>query len=67
MSHLRSIDGQEPLLSRDSLAERMDCSIDTIDRMRDAGMPAVRWGRKFVRFRYSECMAWLDQQTRKAA
>lgn len=67
MNHLRAVPTDEPLLSRESLAERMECSVDTIDRMRAAGMPAVRWGKKFVRFRYSECMAWLNDQTRKAA
>jgi excisionase family DNA binding protein len=67
VSHLRAIDAQEPLLSRESLAERLECSVDTVDRMRDDGMPSVRWGRKFIRFRYTDVVRWLDDQTRKAA
>jgi hypothetical protein len=30
-------------------------------------MPFVRWGRKFIRFRYTDVVRWLDDQTRKAA
>jgi predicted DNA-binding transcriptional regulator AlpA len=65
--HLRSVESLEPLLSRESLAERLECSVDSVDRMRKAGMPAVRWGRKFVRFRYSDVVRWLDDQTQRAA
>lgn len=67
MTHLRAIDAQEPLLSRERLAERLECSVDSVDRMRAAGMPSIRWGRKFVRFRYSDVIRWLDDETRKAA
>lgn len=65
--HLRPVDPQEPLLTRESLAERLECSVDSVDRMRREGLPCVRWGRKFVRFRYTEVMRWLDDETRKAA
>ena len=66
MAELRRIDGQEPLLSREALAELWDCSVDSIDRMREDGMPCLRWGRKFVRFRYSEAKRWLDDQQEAA-
>ena len=66
VAELRRIDGQEKLLSRESLAERWECSVDVIDRMREDGLPSIRWGRKFLRFRYSECVAWLERQQEAA-
>jgi hypothetical protein len=54
-------------LSRESLAERLECSVDSIDRMRRDGMPSIVWGRRLRRFRYTDVVAWLDEQTREAA
>jgi phage terminase Nu1 subunit (DNA packaging protein) len=67
VTHLRSVPSQEPLLSRESLAERLECSVDSIDRMRRDGMPSIVWGRRLRRFRYTDVVAWLDEQTREAA
>jgi phage terminase Nu1 subunit (DNA packaging protein) len=67
LSHLRPVNAQEPLLSRRSLAERLECSVDSVDRMRAAGMPSLRWGRQLVRFRYSDVIRWIEGQHEEAA
>lgn len=60
MTHLRAIDAQERLLTREELADRWSVSPDTVDRMRADGLPEIRWGRRMVRFRYSDCVRWLE-------
>jgi excisionase family DNA binding protein len=56
----------DELVTREELAEIMRVSVPTIDRMKRAGMPAVTWGRRLVRFRVREAMAWAEQQHRAA-
>lgn len=58
MAELRPI--PDELVTRQELAEIMRVSVPTIDRMRAAGMPAVTWGRRLVRFRVREAMAWAE-------
>ena len=62
---LRPIRGE--LVTREELAEIMRVSVPTIDRMRRAGMPAVTWGRRLVRFRVNDAIAWAETQERNAA
>lgn len=52
----------EELATRQELAKMMRVSVRTIDAMRAAGMPCVTWGRRLVRFRPSEAMAWAEEQ-----
>lgn len=66
-SHLRPVPAQEALLTKTGLAELWNCSTDTIERMQAQGLPSVRWSKKFLRFRLSECVAWLDEQQDKVA
>jgi excisionase family DNA binding protein len=65
VTHLRAVDAQEPLISRETLAQRLETSVDTVDRMRKDGMPCVRWGRRLLRFRYTDVVRWLDQETKR--
>jgi phage terminase Nu1 subunit (DNA packaging protein) len=46
------------LLTRAELADRMRCSVKTIDRMKADGMPHVTWGRRMVRFEPHAAMSW---------
>jgi predicted DNA-binding transcriptional regulator AlpA len=48
----------EPYVDRREMARLMGVSVATIDRMRRDGMPAVTWGRRLIRFRPSESLAW---------
>lgn len=57
----------DELVTRDELALLMRVSVSTIDRMHKEGMPAVTWGRRLIRFRVREAMAWAEQQHREAA
>jgi hypothetical protein len=50
------------LVTRQELASLMRVSVPTIDRMRREGMPCVTWGRRLVRFRVGEAIAWAEQQ-----
>jgi hypothetical protein len=52
----------ESLLTRHELAERMRVSVATVDRLRRAGMPCVRWSPGTVRFRPMEAMAWAENR-----
>jgi phage terminase Nu1 subunit (DNA packaging protein) len=47
-----------------ALAELLRVSVPTVDRMRRDGMPCVTWGRRLIRFRASECVAWLEDRER---
>jgi excisionase family DNA binding protein len=64
LSELRPV--PDELVTREELAEIMRVSVPTIDRMKRAGMPAVTWGRRLVRFRVREAMAWAEQQQQAA-
>lgn len=55
-------DWPEPYITRTRLAERMGVSVQTVDRMRRAGMPSVQWGRRTRRFLASECIRWAIAQ-----
>jgi phage terminase Nu1 subunit (DNA packaging protein) len=44
---------------REQLAEILGVSDDTVDELRKQGMPCIRWGRRLVRFRASEAVAWF--------
>jgi phage terminase Nu1 subunit (DNA packaging protein) len=52
----------DELLTRAELAAAMKCSVDTIDRMKADGMPYVPWGRRGVRYRFRETLAWAREQ-----
>lgn len=52
----------DELLKRQQLAAIMQCSVDTIDRMKAQGMPYVPWGRRMVRYRLREVLAWRQSQ-----
>lgn len=58
----------DELVTRDELASMMRVSVSTIDRMHRDGMPSITWGRRLIRFRVREAMAWAEaQQQREAA
>lgn len=66
---LRAIPVQqaERYVTRAELAELMNLSVQTIDRMKDAGMPFETWGRRTVRFLPSRALQWARTQQRSAA
>lgn len=51
----------EAHVSRTEMARLMGVSVDTIDRMREQGMPYDTWGRRTVRIRPSLAMRWARQ------
>ncbi len=57
----------EPYLTRRQLAEILGTSTDTVDRMRQRGMPSTTWSARSVRFRFSEVEAWRREQGRGVA
>lgn len=57
----------DELLTRHELAAAMRVSLRTVDAMRAEGMPAVTWGRRLVRFRLRDAMAWAEAQQRREA
>lgn len=61
-AHLRPIATAEPLVTRVELAEHFHVHPDTVDKMRREGMPSIRWGARLVRFRVSDCVAWLERE-----
>lgn len=65
MTELRVV--VDELVTREELAEILKVSVPTIDRMRRAGMPHHRWGRRLVRFRVREAMAWAEARDGRAA
>lgn len=67
MPELRAIRNVEPLVTRAELADLLGVHEDTVDAMRRDGMPCIRWGRRLVRFRASEAVAWLDDPGRGEA
>jgi predicted DNA-binding transcriptional regulator AlpA len=58
----RARPGSEPLATKAQLAEHLQVHPRTIDRRVEAGMPCIRVGARAVRFRISECEAWLEAQ-----
>lgn len=56
----------ERYVTRDQLAELMNVSVATIDRMVAEGMPSETWGRRVRRFRPSVAMAWLRSRNMAA-
>lgn len=60
MSELRVVTSVEPLVNRAQMAEILGVSEDTVDQLRKEGMPCIRWGRRLVRFRASEALAWFQ-------
>lgn len=54
--------GGDRVVTRRELAELMRVSVPTIDRLRRQGMPCVTWGRRLVRFRVGEAIAWAEAQ-----
>jgi phage terminase Nu1 subunit (DNA packaging protein) len=48
---LRALPSETRYITREQLAERMGCSVKTVDRMKADGMPYVSWGRRMTRFR----------------
>jgi hypothetical protein len=45
-------------VSRAALAEIMNVSISTVDRLRGEGMPSTTWGRRTRRFDPAAAMGW---------
>lgn len=56
----------DELVKREELAAIMRVSVRTVDAMRADGMPAVTWGRRLVRFRVGEALAWAERQGQEA-
>lgn len=56
----------DELVTYDELAAIMRISRRSLERMKEDGMPHVSWGRRFVRFRVAEALAWAEQQDRVA-
>jgi excisionase family DNA binding protein len=52
----------EPFVTRQEMAEILRVSVPTIDRMLRDGMPSHSWGRRLVRLRVSEVLAWAEAQ-----
>jgi hypothetical protein len=57
----------DELLTRRELAVVMRSSVSTVDRMRADGMPCVRWGKRGVRYRLRDALAFAERYERKAA
>jgi GrpB-like predicted nucleotidyltransferase (UPF0157 family) len=56
------------LVTRAELADEMRVSVSTIDRLKAAGMPHVRFSPGTTRFRLNEAMQWAERTyTEKAA
>lgn len=52
----------DEIVTRHELAEILRVHVSTVDRMKAKGMPCVTWGRRLVRFRVREAIAWAEQQ-----
>jgi phage terminase Nu1 subunit (DNA packaging protein) len=64
---LRALPSETRYITREQLAERMGCSVKTVDRLKGEGMPFVSWGRRMTRFDADAAMRWAAQQRRDAA
>jgi phage terminase Nu1 subunit (DNA packaging protein) len=60
------VDEPERYVSRAGLAELMGVHVNTIDRMRKAGMPSETWGVRSRRFRPSVAIAWARARDRRS-
>jgi phage terminase Nu1 subunit (DNA packaging protein) len=67
VSGLSPVREVEPLVTKTQLVDVLGVSEDTIDEMRKAGMPCIRWGRRLIRFRASDCLAWFEEHGREEA
>ena len=54
--------GSERLVTKAELAAHLQVHEKTIERRMASGMPCLRVGKRAVRFRISECEAWLEAQ-----
>jgi hypothetical protein len=57
-------DPNSRLLDRERLAERLCCSISTVDQLRRDGMPCLYVGDS-PRFVYEAVLAWMSEQQPK--
>jgi phage terminase Nu1 subunit (DNA packaging protein) len=64
---LRALPSETRYITREQLAERMGCSVKTVDRMKADGMPYLTYGRRLVRFDADEALRWAANQRRDAA
>jgi excisionase family DNA binding protein len=64
---LRALPTETRYITREQLAERMGCSVKTVDRLKADGMPHVTWGRRLIRFDADEAMRWAANKRRDAA
>jgi phage terminase Nu1 subunit (DNA packaging protein) len=64
---LHAVPTETRYITREQLAERMGCSVKTVDRLKGEGMPFVSWGRRLTRFDADAAMRWAAQQRRDAA
>lgn len=55
---------REAYLNRQQLAAHLGLSLRTITKFDGEGMPSHRWGPRTVRYRLSECEAWLAERGR---
>ena len=57
----------ERYVTREQLADVLNVSVDTIDRMRKAGMPSVVFSKRTRRFELAQAVAWARSSGRIAA
>jgi hypothetical protein len=57
----------EPLIQVHDLANELDVGRDLVRRWVHQGCPCIRAGRKKLRFRMSDVIAWLDDNTKQGA
>ena len=57
----------DPIVTERELAQMMRCSEKTLKRLRDDGMPYISWGRRLIRYRAREAMAWAEQRQQRKA
>jgi excisionase family DNA binding protein len=53
----------EPWVTKTQLAEHLKVHEKTVERLVAKGMPCLRPGRRAIRFRISECEAWVGAQS----
>jgi excisionase family DNA binding protein len=54
----------EKYLDRSALADRLGCSPAWVSQLVKEGLPALRLGRKLLRFDPEAVKTWLDERTR---
>jgi excisionase family DNA binding protein len=55
----------EKLIDKKQLADLLGASVSFIEKKMVLGLPHLKDG-KFVRFRYSEVMTWLERRARRS-